>query len=67
MKIIFECDITDWATPEEFAGMTHDEIKELVHEDLTAALDSAIVRVIEDLDVIKARAEKLYADRAGKP
>lgn len=64
MKIIFTCDITEWAAPEDFASMSVAEVEELVREDLTAALEFASVEIVDDLDVTRARAAALYAKRA---
>ena len=48
MKIIVEKDLDKdrfWATPEEFAKMTDKDVIDMLHEDLYAFMENAVIKV----------------------
>lgn len=50
MKVIIEKDISYYATPEQFAGITDDDIIEMCMEDLTDLVDNAEWTIIRGGD-----------------
>jgi hypothetical protein len=50
MKIVMTKELDGlWATPEELARLTDEEVVELVHEDLAELCDRATFEVIRDM------------------
>ena len=51
MKIIIEKELDElWATPEQFAGMTDEEVIEFCQEDVCDLLDDALWTIIRNED-----------------